>query len=111
MDSTGSAAELVIDDGLAEQETGQALLQLAPCLDLGEADALCHALRSRLLAGAICLDGSQVERASTVCLQIIAASVATAHDRGAIFSLRYPSPALSSAIADLGLSAAIPLVD
>ena len=108
MNSIASTADLVDDKAQAPPKAVAARFRLASSLDLTEADALCHALRDRLLEGAILLDGSQVERTSTACLQALAASAATARERGAVFSLRDASPALSSAIADLGLSAAIP---
>lgn len=86
-------------------------MQLAPSLDLTEAEALCLALRDRLQDGAVLLDGSAVERISTPCLQVLAATAASAERRGAEFRLVRASAALSVAIADLGLAAAIPIED
>ena len=111
MDSTGSTAELVVDTEQVVPRPLASRFRLASSLDLTEADALCHALRHRLLESAILLDGSQVERTSTACLQVIAAAAAAARQRGTNFSLHDPSPILSAAIADLGLSAAIPQED
>jgi chemotaxis protein CheX len=86
-------------------------LQLAPSLDLTEAEALCLALRDRLQDGALLLDGSAVERISTPCLQVLAAAAASAERCGAEFRLVRTSSALSVAIADLGLAATIPFED
>jgi chemotaxis protein CheX len=88
-----------------------AYLILPPSLDLTEAEGLCQALRDRLHEGALLLDASMVERISTPCLQVLAAAAASAMRRGAEFRLRHASTAFSAAIADLGLTAAIPFED
>lgn len=111
MNSACSTLELVVDQQQVTEKPVADRLRLPASLDLTEADALCRALRVCLLQGAILLDGSQVERTSTACLQVIAAAVATARERGATFSLRNSSATLSAAITDLGLAAAIPQGD
>ncbi|WP_216839599.1 STAS domain-containing protein [Falsiroseomonas tokyonensis] len=84
-------------------------LVLPASLDLTQAEPLCQALRERLQDPAIWLDGGAVERISTPCLQLLAAAHASAQARGIPFRLRGASAVLASAIADLGLSTAIPL--
>jgi chemotaxis protein CheX len=80
-------------------------LSLPPALDLTTADPL-HAA---LLAGlshdpALLVDGSEVERAGTACLQVLVAAARTAAGRGGSFALRNPSTALRDAVGDLGLA-------
>ena len=50
------------------------------------------------------LDGSAVERVSTLCLQLLVAAAHAAHRSGLEFRLERPSAALAEAIADLGLT-------
>ncbi|WP_439598646.1 STAS domain-containing protein [Falsiroseomonas sp.] len=84
-------------------------LVLPASLDLTQAEPLCQALRERLQDSALCLEGSAVERVSTPCLQLLAAAHASARARGIPFRLHGASAVLVAAIADLGLSTAIPL--
>lgn len=95
----------------ATASAGGAALALSPSLDLTEAEGLCQALRQGLLQGGLVLDGSAVERVSTPCLQVLAAAAASAAASGAVFRLCHASSALSTAISQLGLVAAIPLED
>jgi len=50
------------------------------------------------------LDGSAVERVSTLCLQILVVAAQAAQRAGTEFRLARPSAALAEAIADLGLT-------
>jgi len=78
---------------------------LSTSLDLLAAGPLCAQLRERLSANpSVELIGSAVERVSTACLQIIVSASATARQRGGSVMLTSPSPALSQALLDLGLT-------
>ena len=78
---------------------------LPPMLDFAAAPALAHALRQHVaVVEGVVLDGSLVDRVSTPCLQILLATAIDAQSRGASFRLREPSPVLTNAIAELGLS-------
>jgi anti-anti-sigma regulatory factor len=57
-------------------------------------------------AGDIILDGEQVERLSTVWVQIIAATALEARRTGASFMIQRPSQAFTAAFQDLGLDLA-----
>lgn len=76
---------------------------LPASLDIGGAEPLQTALRGLLLDGAVRVDGSQVERISTPCLQVIAAAVTASRAMGREPALINPSPVMLGAIADLGL--------
>jgi anti-anti-sigma regulatory factor len=79
-------------------------IHLSSVLDVLAAAPLCEELRTRLSSDELLeLDGSAVERVSTACLQIILTASITARSQGAALRLTAPSPALSQAIADLGL--------
>jgi len=54
------------------------------------------------------LDGSEVERISVPCLQVLVAARRAAGDAAA-FRIVDASAALMAAVADLGLSAALPM--
>lgn len=82
--------------------------QLPPSLDLGMAETLLQTVRQVLQDGG-CIDGAQVERVSTPCLQVLAAGAAAARQAGLAFRILAPSPVLLAAIADLDLVAAIPV--
>jgi anti-anti-sigma regulatory factor len=87
-----------------------AAIRLAASLDLGAAPELLRQIRDALAdpaadGGARVLDGSDVERVSVPCLQILAA----ARREAAALRVVGASAALAAAIADLGLAAAIPL--
>jgi chemotaxis protein CheX len=86
-------------------------LVLPPSLDLTNADSLRRDLLDRLESDALRLDGSAVEQVTTPCLQVLAAAAVAAQARGIPFHLCGASIALSCAIAELGLVAAIPLED
>lgn len=78
---------------------------LPATLDLPGAESLCRELRTRILAGeAILLDGHMVERVSTACVQVLAATLKSAESRGLAFRLDAPSRPLTDSLADLGLS-------
>jgi chemotaxis protein CheX len=78
---------------------------LPSSLDLSGAEPLCRKLRAKLLdAEPILLDGSQIERISTPCVQILIAAGKSAELRGLRFTLETPSIALSEALTDLGLA-------
>ena len=81
---------------------------LPQSLDLTVADRL-HATLQGLVARdcAVSLDGSGVERAATVCLQLLVAASVAARGRGLAFCLASPSAALRRAAQDLGLCAAL----
>ncbi|WP_203071328.1 STAS domain-containing protein [Falsiroseomonas ponticola] len=84
-----------------------AVHRLPPVLDLAAAEPLAAALRARLPDGPICVDGQDVERASTPCIQVLAAAAATARARGFVFRLENASAAMAEAIEDLGLGQAL----
>lgn len=79
-------------------------LLLQSVLDLQHATPLQVEL-SKLLATAlpIVVDGSQVERISTPCAQILLAALNAARSQGLSLELRSPSPSLADALTDLGL--------
>lgn len=83
--------------------------KLASSLDLTAAEPLLRQLRDALRDGAVLLDGADVERASTPCLQVLAATAIAARKGDLPFRILGASPVLAAAIADLGLAAAIPL--
>ena len=80
---------------------------LAASLDLTAAEPLRAAAQEGLGLGAAAFDGSAVERVSTPCLQVLAATALAARERGIGFRLVNPSVVLAEAIEDLGLSAAM----
>ena len=86
-------------------------VRLPVLLDLTAAEPLCQTLRERLEDGDLLLDGSEVARITTPCLQVMAAAATTCRARGYSFRLRRASPVLSAAIADLGLTTALPIGD
>jgi len=94
--------------GAAEQvETP--LRALPPVLDLAGAELLHQQLRAACAhESGVALNGAGVERVSTASLQVLAAAARSMHHRGLPFTLSAPSPALSAALADLGLSALLP---
>ncbi len=54
--------------------------------------------------GPLRIDGSQVVRVGTACIQIILITALAARREGRLFSLSPASPAIVAAIATLGLS-------
>ena len=84
-------------------------LSLPDLLDLTAAEPLCRMLRDRLGDGDLTMDGARVARISTPCLQVLVAAAATARARGIGFRLRHASPVLTEAVADLGLTAVLPI--
>ena len=83
-------------------------LRLPASLDLGAAPALLEQLLAGLAAGPLVLDGSEVERVSVPCLQILAAARREGAGQPAL-RIVGASAALAAAVADLGLATAIPL--
>jgi chemotaxis protein CheX len=82
--------------------------RLPAALDLGAAQDLLQQLRDGLADGGLVLDGSEVERISVPCLQVLVAARRAAGDAAA-FRIVDASAALMAAVADLGLSAALPM--
>ncbi len=83
-------------------------LRLGPLLDLTAADALHRQLQERVEhGGALNIDGADVERVSTPCLQLLVAAALSARAHGMPFGIVTPSTVLGSAIADLGLGHAL----
>ena len=78
---------------------------LSTSLDFLAAGPLCTQLRERLNATpSVELIGDKVERVSTACLQLIVCASASARQRGGAVTLKSPSPVLSQALLDLGLT-------
>ena len=80
---------------------------LAASLDLTAAEPLRAVAQEMLGLGAAVFDGGAVERVSTPCLQVLAATALAARERGIVFRLANPSAVLAEAIDDLGLEAAL----
>jgi anti-anti-sigma regulatory factor len=93
----------------AEDCVGLLPLVLDATLDLSAAEPLCSALRERLDAGAVVIDGGAVERITTPCLQVLAATAREAAARGVAFRLVDASADLVAAVSELGLGALIPV--
>ena len=93
---------------MTETETSSHALLLASILDLTTLEQLHDALRERSSLAEIIVDGSAVERVTTPCLQLLAATAKGATQGDAAFTLKNPSPALTAAIQDLGLGNCIP---
>jgi chemotaxis protein CheX len=85
-----------------------AAMRLPASLDLGAAPALLEHIRAALAEGPLVLDGSEVERVSVPCLQILAAARREGAGQPAL-RIVAASAALAAAVADLGLATAIPL--
>ncbi len=77
--------------------------KLPAVLDLPAAEPFCRSLRDALMLEALNLDGSAVERVTTPCLQLLISASMSAAAQGVAFRIVAPSPALSAAVADLGL--------
>ncbi len=88
--------------------TDSPTFRLPPSLDLAAAETLLQTVRHVLQEGGS-IDGAQVERVSTPCLQVLAAGAAAARHAGLTFRIQAPSPVLLAAISDLDLVAAIPV--
>jgi anti-anti-sigma regulatory factor len=89
----GNTAE---DDGV---------LALQATLDLTAAEPLHRALLDRVRTGdPLVVAGAAVERVSTAVIQVLLAAATEARSRGGSFQLRDASPALSDALADLGIA-------
>lgn len=78
---------------------------LPAMLDLAGADLLHRQLRlACTLENAVVLDGSLVERVSTACVQVLVAAAVATRARGLCFTLMRASPALMTALDELGLT-------
>lgn len=74
-------------------------------LDLPSAGALQQDLTAALNQGGdLVIDGHDVERVSTAALQVLVAAKACVDASGGAMTIERASPALSAAIADLGLN-------
>jgi anti-anti-sigma regulatory factor len=85
-----------------------AILRLPPVLDSGGAEGLRRGLQESLArSGGVAVQGGDVERVSTACLQVLVAAARTARSRGQTFRLEAASSCLHTALEELGLSAVI----
>lgn len=92
------------DQAAAPEAAPDSVLRLAPSLDLNAADTLHGELLSRVAAdAAVLIDGTDVERISTPCLQLLAAAAVGARAQGVAFRVRAASPVFAAAVHDLGL--------
>lgn len=76
---------------------------LPPTLDQRTLDGTREEALAAIPQGPLAFDGSGVTRVGTVGVQFLLAAARSAADAGQSFSLIAPSPALSEAIATLGL--------
>jgi anti-anti-sigma factor len=87
-------------------------VRLAASLDLTSADALQEILRAHVAGTAdLVIDGRDVSRISTACLQLLVAAAASARSRGGSFRIAAHSSVLVDAIHDLGLGRALGMED
>jgi chemotaxis protein CheX len=87
-------------------------MTLPASLDLTLADTLHHSLLERIAnERPLAIDGSEVERVSTPCVQLLVAASASARAHGLPFRIVSASQILSDAARDLGLSRALGLED
>ena len=87
-----------------------AILRLPPALDLLSAATLQDRLQDRLNHGLpLVIDAAEVERLGTPCLQLLIAASREAQASGLGFRIEAASTPFRAAIADLGLSAALPV--
>jgi chemotaxis protein CheX len=78
-------------------------IALPPVLDQRVLEVLSPALERALAQGGVALDSSAVERVTTPGLQVLIAAGNAAAKAAKPFTLAAPSPALTAAIATLGL--------
>jgi len=91
-----------------DEETHSAS-DLPASLDRLAAESLCHGLQEQLLAGEpVRLNGSQVERVSTACIQVLLAAARSAAVREVPFAIDAASATLAEALNDLGLAGTLP---
>lgn len=87
-------------------------LRLAALLDLTAANALHRQLQDVAEhGGPLCIEGEDVERVSTPCLQLLVAAAIGARAHGQAFQMIAPSAVLANAIADLGLAHVLGMED
>ncbi len=87
-------------------------LRLAAYLDAAAADPLLGELQQRIARrDSIRLDGTDVERIATQCVQVLVAAALAARAHGLLFRVEAPSAALSGALGDLGLRAELGMAD
>jgi anti-anti-sigma regulatory factor len=80
-------------------------MRLPASLDLTAADRLHGQLQDRLGRGeALLIEGGDVERVSTACVQVLVAAAASAREAGLAFRLAPASDILRHAVSDLGLA-------
>lgn len=92
----------------ADRSAALSVLRLVADLGPGAADALHGALQGLVAhRGALLIDGSDVERAGTPCLQVLVAGAVAARANGIDFRVLQPSRVLCEAVRDLGLCRAL----
>jgi anti-anti-sigma regulatory factor len=95
----------------ADQAPDQAL-SLPASLDLTCADSLHHALQDHIAQQrGVLLDGREVERVGTPCVQLLVAAAASARAHGQPFRILAASQALRQAARDLALGDVLGLED
>lgn len=81
-------------------------LNLVPVMDMMVAEPLRQTLVQAVSRGRhVVVDGSDVERIGTPCIQVLLAAANAFGEVGLNWQVTEPSPALSAAFADLGLAA------
>lgn len=84
-------------------------IRLPSSLGLVDAGSLLATLRDSLADGmTLRIDGADVERVSTPCIQILVAAAQSARSEGLSFELTSLSGVLVDALADLGLAQIFP---
>lgn len=78
-------------------------IKLPQELDLTAARSLRNSLAEQMTNGAVVVDASTVERASTPCMQVLLAAARSADAAGVSFTITNASDAFGRALADLGL--------
>jgi anti-anti-sigma regulatory factor len=111
MQPTNPRPPIATDSTTTTADIGAAgTLMLPASLDMTAADALHRALRDRCAGQRpLVIDGADVERISTPCLQLLVAAAVSAHAHGLQFRFAGSSRALHDAARDLGLSVALGL--
>lgn len=101
------------DGGPAAADAGWGSpLPLPASLDITLADRLHHSLLERIATERpLSVDGSEVERVSTPCVQLLVAAAASARAHGLPFRISGASQVLTEAVRDLGLTRALGLED
>ncbi|NQV98879.1 MAG: Hpt domain-containing protein [Rhodospirillales bacterium] len=102
--SSGLEPSIQNEFASASTSTGNVEFQLKPILD----NAMATELKSYLLellpnAGHLVVKGDQVERVTTLGIQVLLATAAEMHNKGGAFEIINPSPLLEESIMSLGL--------